>query len=136
LKHELLYKIEATLDKAINLGDTPLGTRVIYKVTGGRFEGPKLKGKVHASGGDWLLRLDSVTSKLDVRLLLETEDGALIYTTYTGFVHQNSDDTLYFRIIPIFETSSKKYGWLNYTIAVGVGRHITGGVAYDVYAIK
>ena len=73
---------------------------------------------------------------MDVRILLETEDRELIYNTYTGFIHQNSDSTDYWRIVPIFETSSKKYGWLNYTIAVGVGRDIKGGVAYDVYAIK
>ena len=73
---------------------------------------------------------------MDVRILLETEDRELIYSTYTGFIHQNSDSTDYWRIVPIFETSSKKYGWLNYTIAVGVGREINGGVTYDVYSIK
>ena len=136
LEYELLYKIELIVDTEIDLGNTPLGPRVIAHITGGTFEGPKLKGKVLASGGDWLLRLDSTTVKLDVRILLETEDKELIYNTYTGFIHQNSDSTDYWRIVPIFETSSKKYGWLNYTIAVGVGRDIKGGVAYDVYAIK
>jgi Protein of unknown function (DUF3237) len=136
LEYELLYKIELTVDTAIDLGKTPLGPRVIARITGGTFEGPKLKGKVLASGGDWLLRLDSTTVKLDVRILLETEDRELIYNTYTGFIHQNPDKTDYWKIVPIFETSSKKYGWLNYTIAVGVGRDIKGGVAYDVYAIK
>ncbi len=136
LEYELLYKIELTVDTAIELGKTPLGSRVIARITGGTFDGPKLKGKVLASGGDWLLRLDSTTVKLDVRILLETEDRELIYNTYTGFIHQNPDKTDYWRIVLIFETSSKKYGWLNYTIAVGVGRDIKGGVAYDVYAIK
>jgi hypothetical protein len=136
LEYELLYKIELIVDTEIDLGNTPLGPRIIARITGGTFEGPKLKGKVLASGGDWLLRLDSTTVKLDVRILLETEDRELIYNTYTGFIHQNSDSTDYWRIVPIFETSSKKYGWLNYTIAVGVGRDIKGGVAYDVYAIK
>ena len=136
LEYELLYKIEIIVEKEIDLGHTPLGPRVVADITGGKFDGPKLHGKVLASGGDWLVRLDSTTVKLDVRILLETEDGELIYNTYTGFIHQNPDKTDYWRIIPIFETSSKKYNWLNYTIAVGVGRDIQGGVAYDVYAIK
>ena len=136
LEYELLYKIEIIVDTAINLDKTSMSPRVIARITGGTFDGPKLKGKVLASGGDWLVRLDSTTVKLDVRILLETEDGELIYNTYTGFIHQNPDKTDYWRIVPIFETSSKKYGWLNYTIAVGVGRDIKGGVAYDVYAIK
>ena len=136
LEYELLYKIELTVDREIDLGNTPLGPRLVAPITGGKFDGPKLHGKVLASGGDWLVRLDSTTVKLDVRILLETEDGELIYNTYTGFIHQNPDKTDYWRIVPIFETSSKKYGWLNYPIAVGVGRDIKGGVAYDVYAIK
>ena len=136
LEYELLYKIELIVDTAIDLDHTPSSYRVIARITGGTFEGPKLKGKILPIGGDWLVRLDSITVKLDVRLLLETEDKELIYNTYTGFIHKNSDNTDYWRIVPIFETSSKKYSWLNYTIAVGVGRDIKGGVAYDVYAIK
>lgn len=136
LEYELLYKIELVVDTAINLDNTPMSQRVIARITGGTFEGPKLKGKVLPIGGDWLQRLDSTTVKLDVRLLLETTDRELIYCTYTGFIHKNSDSTDYWRIIPLFEASSKKYRWLNYTIAVGIGSDIKGGVAYDVYAIK
>lgn len=61
LEYELLYKIELTVDTAIDLGKTPFGPRVIARITGGTFKGSKLKGKVLASGGDWLLRLDSTT---------------------------------------------------------------------------
>ncbi len=136
LEYEFLYKIDLSLEPGIELGKTPVGTRVIYTVKGGTFEGPKIKGKVRPVGGDWVLRLDSVTTKLDVRLLLETEDGQLISNTYTGFVHNNPDGSTYWRIIPLFETSSKKYAWLNYLIAVGVGKFGEHGPSYEVYAIK
>jgi hypothetical protein len=136
VEFELLYKINLSLEAGIDLGKTPVGKRVIYSVKGGTFDGPKLKGKVRPLGGDWVLRIDSVTTKLDVRLLLETDDGQLISNTYTGFVHNNTDDTTYWRITPVFETSSKKYAWLNYLIAVGVGKFSEGGVTYEVYAIK
>jgi hypothetical protein len=133
---ELLYKIDLSLEPGIDLGKTPLGKRVIYKVKGGTFAGPKFKGKVRPVGGDWVLRLDSATTKLDVKLLLETDDGELISNTYTGIVRNNPDGTTYWRITPIFETSSKKYEWLNYILAVGIGKFIQGGVSYEVYAIK
>lgn len=136
LEYELLYKIDLSLEAGIDLGKTPLGKRVIYTIKGGTFEGPKLKGKVRPAGGDWVLRLDSVTTKLDVKLILETDDGGLISNTYTGIVRNNPDGTTYWRITPIFETSSKKYAWLNYLIAVGVGKFREGGVSYEVYAIK
>jgi Protein of unknown function (DUF3237) len=136
LDYEFLYKIDLILESGIEIGKTPVGKRVIYTIKGGNFAGPKLKGKVRPVGGDWVLRLDSATTKLDVRLLLETDDGQLISTTYNGFVHNNPDGTSYWRITPIFETSSKKYEWLNYLIAVGVGKFGPGGVSYEVYAIK
>jgi len=80
--------------------------------------------------------LDSTISKLDVRAVLETDEGDLIYTYYEGFIHMNDDGSYYFRTNPIFQTSSKKYAWLNHTIAVGVGKFIEGGVAYKIYIIK
>lgn len=136
LDNEFLYKIDLILEPGIELGKTPLGKRVIYTVKGGTFNGPKLKGKVRPAGGDWVLRLDSITTKLDVKLLLETDDGQLISNTYTGIVRNNPDGTTYWRTTPAFETSSKKYQWLNYIVAVGVGKFGAGGVSYEVYAIK
>lgn len=136
LESELLYKIDLLLEPGIDLGQTPLGKRVVYTVRGGTFTGAKLNGKVRPVGGDWVLRLDSVTTKLDVKLLLETDDGQLISSTYTGIVRNHPDGTTYWRITPVFETSSKKYQWLNHLVAVGIGKLIQGGVSYEVYAIK
>ncbi|MFT3680177.1 MAG: DUF3237 domain-containing protein [Ferruginibacter sp.] len=136
LESELLYKITLTLDSAMDIGKVPVGKRVVYPIKGGSFEGPNIKGKVRAFGADWVLRLDSVTTKLDVRIVLETDDGQLISNTYPGIVHKNPDGTSYWRTTPVFETSSKKYEWLNYLLAVGVGSFTKGGVYYEVFAIK
>ena len=53
---ELLYEIamDAEVD---DLGPTPLGRRRIVRVTGGTFEGPRLRGTVLPGGGDWLNRV-------------------------------------------------------------------------------
>jgi Protein of unknown function (DUF3237) len=136
LESEFLYKITLTLDAPTDIGKLPIGKRVIYPVKGGTFEGPKIKGKVRAFGADWVLRLDSVTTKLDVKLLLETDDGQVISNTYTGIVYNKPDGTTYWRITPVFETSSKKYDWLNYLLAVGVGSFSKEGVSYEVFAVK
>ena len=136
LKYELLFELKALLDTPIRVGKTALGTRSIHPVKSGTVEGPQIKGDMISNGGDWLLRLDSNTAKLDVRAVIKTVEGEIIYMSYGGFKHKYPDGTYYFRINPIFETASKKYAWLNHTIAVGVGRNIEGGVAYYVYAIK
>jgi hypothetical protein len=136
LESEFLYKITLSLDKPIDTGKSPFGTRIAYPIKGGTFEGPKMKGKVKAVGEDWLLKVDEATNKLDVRLVLETEDGQLIACSYPGIVHNNTDGTAYWRITPTFQTSSKKHDWLNYVLAVGKGSFQDGSVNYDVFAIK
>ncbi len=136
LKYEFLYELEATLDSTIDLGKTPMGNRLIHPVTGGSFKGPKIKGEILPIGADWALVVDTGIKKLDVNIVLKTDDDAIIYVTYNGFIYREEDGSLYFRVTPIFETSSEKYSWLNHTIAVGIGRRIKGGVAYTVYAIK
>jgi len=136
LKYEFLFEAEALLDTPIIVGTSPVGTRIIYPVKGGTIQGPDLRGKILPGGADWMLKLDSVTYKLDIRAAMETDEGEIIYTYYSGYIYMNPDKTYYFRTNPMFETGSVKYGWLNHTIAVGVGRLTQGGVAYRVYVIR
>src|SRR5579859_7794955 len=74
------------------LGKTPLGDRRIVPVTGGTFEGPKLKGSVEPGGSDWILLRPDGALQLDVRLTLRTEDGALIGMSYRGYRHGRSEE--------------------------------------------
>lgn len=136
LKSTFLYTIEIGVDSVLNIGKTPLGSRKIFNALGGNFKGPKLSGKVLASGGDFALQLDSSTLKLEVRLVLRTDDGELIYNTYTGYIYDNLDGTIYWKVSFLYETSSKKYDWLNHCIAIGLGRSVPGKAIYDVYAIE
>ena len=53
-------------------------------ITGGELTGPKVHGKLRPVGADWLtIRTDGV-GILDVRATIETQDEALIYSSYTG----------------------------------------------------
>jgi hypothetical protein len=148
---EFLFEINLTLGAGArqDVGITPSGTRVIVPVTGGTFTGPHLRGTVLPGGGGWALqRADGVTV-LDVRATLQTEDHHLIYMTYRGIyivvpevrqrVRQGETvdpSEYYIRTTPYFETGSEQYGWLNRTVAVGVGRPTPTGVAYEVYALR
>lgn len=150
LKTEFLGEMVANLDwtNILDLGATPHGNRQIIYATGGTFEGPKVKGVVLPGGGDWsILRPDGVF-ELDVRIVLRADDNHLIYTYYKGI----NDATLevaikiisgevidpskyYFRITPIFETASVKYGWLNRIVAIGTGKLTPAGVTYRIYTV-
>ncbi len=109
------------------LGTVPHGIRSIVPVTGGDFEGPRLRGKVLPGGGDWLLLRPDGVLELDLRITLETDDHALIYMTFQGLRHD-----LYFRTLPRFETSSEAYAFLNRIITVGVGEARPEGAVHRI----
>ena len=136
LHSKLLFHMSADLEEAQDVGATPHGNRRIYYVTGGAFEGPKLRGEVLPGGGDWLLLRPDGAGELDVRATLRTDDGHLIYTYYRGILRgQAGTPDYYFRTTPFYETASEKYGWLNRIVAVGVGRVEPNRVSYDVFEI-
>lgn len=146
LEHLFTVRFEVTAPQS--LGQTPYGERRIVQVTGGSFEGPKLKGKVLPGGGDWLLLRRDGVLQMDVRATLQTDDGALIYMTYRGVRHGPAEviDRLnrgeavdpseyYFRTAPFFETGSEQYAWLNRIVAVATGERLPGQAVYTVYQV-
>lgn len=114
----------------------PAGTRVIVPVTGGSFAGPNIKGSVVAPGGDWVSMRGRGVMKLDVRLLLVTDDGESILMTYQGIGKRDDDGVNHLRTAPTFETGSEKYGWLNEVQAIGIGTSSGSTVSYEVYAVS
>lgn len=133
---EYLFTMKATLATPDVVQDGPQGTRTIVPVTGGEFEGPRLKGKALLPAGDWLTSRRDGSGKLDVRVTLKTDDGAIILVTYNGIIRRDGDG-FYLRTAPLFETSDERYAWLTTIQAVGVGLPTEPGtVKYDVYALK
>jgi Protein of unknown function (DUF3237) len=100
------------------VGSTPRGSLFIFPVTGGSFEGDRLRGRVLAGGGDWVTARPDGTLELDLRVTLETDDRALIHMTFTGI---RDDTNRYFRTLPRFETAAPQYAFLNRLLAVGIG---------------
>ena len=74
---------------ANNIGSIGVN-RVIVPVSGGTFDGPKLKGTV-LPGGDWIVRRPDGSSVLDVRIILQTDDAQKIYMQYRGIKYTPKD---------------------------------------------
>ena len=139
----------AELRDAVDIGAGPAGARQIFDVTGGSFEGPRMKGRVLPSGADWLVMGSDGTGRLDVRATLQTDDGANIYVQYYGVVHLDEKvmtalasgeamefgDT-YFFTAPRFETGDERYAWLNKIVAVGQGRMLPNAVEYRLFEVQ
>lgn len=144
LEHIMTY--HADLKPPQEVGPGPIGTRRIFDVTGGTFEGPKLRGKILPSGGDWLLTGPDGVGRLDVRATFETDDGALVYMQYFGVIvvagagaekaargEATEYGDVYFMTQPRFETGDPRYAWLSSVVAVGEGRFGPNWVEYRVF---
>src|SRR4051794_40371450 len=68
LRSEFLMDLVLETQPAVTIGER--GDRTAIAVTGGTFEGPKLKGTVIGPGADWPLRMSETLRILDVRTIL------------------------------------------------------------------
>ena len=133
---EHVLTLTCTTAPAIRIPDGPAGTRMVYAVTGGSFEGARLRGTVvTAPAGDWAtLGADGVL-RLDVRLVLRTDEGDPIVLTYRGISGRDDDGVVAIRIAGQFEAGPGRDAWLNRIQAVGVGSVSDGAVIYEVYQL-
>ena len=120
---------------------------MIFNVLDAQMESPRIKAKVMGPSGDWVQ--ENGNWKLDVRLLMEADDGSPIYTSYSGVFRMDPGlgerlasgqeipgNEMYFRSAPYFEAPEGKYGWLNDILVVGRMRSFGGGtVVYDLFEV-
>jgi hypothetical protein len=106
-----------------------------------QWEGERLRAHIKQGtvAADWLIVGQDGTGRIDIRLTLETEDGALIYVEYQGRrdftqVYAGIDAPVY--ITPRFETSDERYLWLNKIQAVGKGTVVGEKRIYEVYELR
>lgn len=140
------FTLTAALKPPLPIGDGPIGTRIYYEAAGGEIIGDRLSGTL-LGGGEWaLLRPDGFIG-IDVRLQVETHDGAYLYIQYTGLLELNEAvqgalgggagteyDDQYFYTNPRIETGDERYAWANTTFFIGEGRMLPNlGVEYRVW---
>ena len=147
LQSDFLFTIRISVNDLYDIGATPFGTRHIDMLGEGSFEGPKLRGVVIGGMDQKIFRSDGAMNP-NVRLILKTDDEALIYMSYTGIRHGSKEvmeriasgeevDTseYYLRNTPYFETSAPQYDWINRIVSVGIGRRMPDHAAYDIFEI-
>jgi Protein of unknown function (DUF3237) len=146
--HELTMRVGLAPPHIVGAG--PLGVRVVGGVTTGTVRGTRVNGTIVGPGADWMLIGPNGFGRVDVRLQLETDDGALIYVHYEGLIELNAVssaalmdrtaetgwDDQYFRTAPRFETGDERYEWLNRTMFVARGRVTTDGIEYEVFRVE
>jgi hypothetical protein len=148
LRYRPLFIFQIDVKPPTIIGATPGHDRRIGEITGGRFEGEGLRGRILSGGSDWQsLRSDGATT-LNVRLVMETDDGALIGMTYAGVRHGPKEvldriargekvnpSEYYMRATPYYETSAPKYDRLNRIVSLALGHRVAGGAIYQVFEV-
>ena len=151
LSTEYVMTYLAPLDPPVAIDD---GMMIVNVRPGGGVKGPNINGKFIAPGADWLRIMPSGVFRLDVRGLIETDDGAHIYISYNGIIKNSMEsaerlnngelltdkDIPYFIAAPTFQTSSEKYAWLNEVQTINKMVEIqfgeAGYVKYDVFIVR
>src|SRR5437660_9517511 len=122
-----VYRLEATVGEALELGEITEGRRRIVPLTGGTFAGPELNGKLlPGSSADWQTVLPDGTALGDIRYTLQTNDGDLLYVQSRSVRHgdpevlarlgrgEDVDPSEYtFRTSTRIETAAPDLAWLN-----------------------
>ncbi len=144
-----VYRLEATLARPLELGETAQGHRRIVPLTGGTFNGPKLSGRLLPGvSADWQIILPDGTALGDIRYVLQTDGGELLYVQSQSIRHgspevlarlgrgEDVDPSEYtFRTSTRIETAAADLAWLNKGIFMSVaGRHVDG-VIYETYLV-
>jgi len=145
----LLMTLRVLVSAPRNIGPVPHGTRRTAPLAGGTFEGPRLRGTVLPGGSaDWLLLRTDGVLELDLRITLQTDDGARISMRSFGLRHGPPDviaaigrgetvdpASYYFRTTPRFETGHSAYEFLNRMITVATGDRRPEGPTYTIYEV-
>ena len=143
-----LFTLKLSAGDTQQAGQTPMGRRMIVPITGGTFDGERLRGTIEPGGADWMTQRPDGVTMLDVRVVLKTDDEALILLTYHGLRHgppevmarltageQVDPAEYYLRTTLYFETSDERYSWLNKLVAVATGHRPPTGPIYEVFEI-
>lgn len=112
---EFVFEETVELGKAVAPGDTARGGRNIIPITGGRFEGPGMKGEILPGGWDWQLRRADGCTDVEADYFLKTDDGVIINVINKGALCPGQP----VRTQPVFEAPRGKYEWMSQTAFVG-----------------
>ncbi|MEM6253564.1 MAG: DUF3237 domain-containing protein [Cyanobacteria bacterium P01_D01_bin.156] len=146
---EPIFSYHLQLNPPEILGPVPEGIRINAYTKSGTVTGEKVNGILRPVGGDWVTVRPDGVGITDVRGTIETEDGALIYITYTGVLELGEDGyqkvlegklptNAKIRSAPRFQTAHPDYLWLNRIQAISVAEiDLTTFIAdFDVYAVR
>jgi muconolactone delta-isomerase len=144
-----VYRLQASLGEPIELGDTAMGHQRIVPLTSGTFTGPHISGTlIPGASADWQTVLSDGTVLGDIRYVLQTDSGDVLYVQSRSIRHgspevlarlsrgENVDASEYtFRTSTRITTAAPKLDWLNKGVFFSVAGRQPGGVVYETHLV-
>ena len=146
---EHVCDLAVTIAPPIEVGHTPAGLRRVIPITGGTVTGPRLSGKILASGADFQLILGGGTqAHLDARYVIELDDGTRVFVQNTALRFASIENSqrimhgepvnpadIYFRCQPKMDAAGEQWAWLSESQFIGSGRRAPDGVFLSFYRV-
>lgn len=143
--------LSMSLGNRVVIGDTPDGVHLTAYLNQGRVTGPRISGTILPGSADWArMRHDGVLEP-EVKLIVRTDDGALIEMRYAGLVDMGPQGFQHMargerpgrifhpRTVVRMLSTAPAYGWVNRSQFVGIGyldyEAGTGSIDYDIYEL-
>lgn len=149
---EFCFELRFAVDDALPLGGRTPGEGLHFaRVAGGGFDGPRLRGRVLDSGGDWWFGR-GLTVTLDARYVIEAEvaDGTRAGIEVVNRGVWRADEAtfermlagedvgeaeLYYRTAFVFRTEHPELQWLVESQFIGYARPEPGHVVIRVFRL-
>lgn len=137
------FELKVTLGQSYSVGTMSHGERFVIPITGGTFEGPRIKGTIIAGGADYqLIDKERNRTELEAIYTITTDDGVNIHVRNKGIIwngkDENGNESFYFRAAPQFEApADSKYDWLNNSLFVcTVGGWMENGIILRIWKVN
>ncbi|MDQ8205027.1 DUF3237 family protein [Pelagicoccus sp. SDUM812003] len=132
---EFVYEAHVTIGEIVEVGETSKSIRRYIPITGGRFEGPRLKGTVLPGGADWQTERTDGGIELDALYSMRCDDGTVIIVRNQGIISPGGS---YLKTTPTFTVPDGPHDWLDDFLYFGTvsGSEEPDTVVIRVYRVK
>lgn len=128
-----LCRVDYELGEPIEVSSGPAGSVTVGEITAARFDGDRLRASLKGrAAADWATVEPGGRVRVDARLTVETDDGAVILVTYLGRMNARTGivySSMY------FETGDDRYEWLTRIMGVAKGNVTGRSLTYDVFEV-
>ncbi len=122
-----------------SIADTPYGMRGIGEIASFDLEGERLRAHMFGvAAADWpVVSPDGTVATIDVRITLQTDDGALLYAHYSGRIDLTQKPVVVYST-PLFDAGDERYKWLSRIQVVGKGTFDEGlsKIDYEFFELR